>query len=192
MSMSTVVGASASSLFSGGSNWIADTLTAIQNSSTSGGIMGALQNVGDGSINSFLGQTSQGATNLALIAQNSVTSASSFYAQIASANQQAEQQQQLVKALTDLQNQQQMVSAHSTLDPYIYFRDGTTIDTVNNIMTKPDGTQYDTVTGAKYLDPSTIIQMANGSYLNTKTNILTLSDGTQIDNVTHQKVSTTA
>ncbi len=47
-------------------------------------------------------------------------------------------------------------------------------------------------TGAKYVDPADVIQMANGAYLNTKTNILTLGDGTQIDTVTGLKVSTTA
>ena len=56
----------------------------------------------------------------------------------------------------------------------------------------PDGTQYDTTTGAKYVDPASIIQMGNGAYLNTKTNILTMSDGTQIDTVTGLKVSPTA
>ena len=59
-------------------------------------------------------------------------------------------------------------------------------------MTMPDGTQYDTTTGAKYVDPASIIQMANGAYLNTKTNILTMADGTQIDTVTGLKVSATA
>jgi hypothetical protein len=59
-------------------------------------------------------------------------------------------------------------------------------------MTRPDGTQYDTTTGAKYVDPTFIIQMANGAYLDTKNNILTLGDGTQIDTVTGLKVSTTA
>ena len=52
-----------------------------------------------------------------------------------------------------------------------------------------DGTQFDTTTGAKYVDPSTIIQMANGAYLDTTKNILTMSDGTQIDMVTGLKVS---
>ena len=58
-------------------------------------------------------------------------------------------------------------------------------------MTRPDGTQYDTTTGAKYVDTSSIVQMANGAYLNTKTNILNMPDGSQIDTVTGLKVSVT-
>jgi hypothetical protein len=56
----------------------------------------------------------------------------------------------------------------------------------------PDGAQYDATTGAKYVDPASIIQLANGAYLNTKSNILTLPDGTQIDTVTGLKISVTA
>ena len=59
-------------------------------------------------------------------------------------------------------------------------------------MTMPDGTQYDTTTGAKYVDPASIIQMGDGAFLNTKTNVLTLADGTQIDTVTGLKVTATA
>jgi hypothetical protein len=78
------------------------------------------------------------------------------------------------------------------VNPFVYLPDGSTIDTVSNIMTRSDGTQYDITTGAKFIDPADVIQMANGAYLNTKTNILTMSDGTQIDTVTGLKVSTTA
>jgi hypothetical protein len=85
-----------------------------------------------------------------------------------------------------------MVQPKSMLDPFIYFPDGSTIDTVNNIMTMPDGTQYDTTTGAKYVDPASIQQLGNGAYLNTKTNIMTMADGTQIDTITGLAVSSTA
>ncbi len=78
------------------------------------------------------------------------------------------------------------------INPFVYLSDGTTIDTETNIMTRPDGNQYDITTGAKYVDPASIIQMANGAYLNTQTNILTMGDGTKIDTVTGLKVSTTA
>jgi hypothetical protein len=78
------------------------------------------------------------------------------------------------------------------LDPILYFLNGSTLDTNSNILTMPDGTQYDTTTGAKYVDPASIIQMANGAYLNTQSNILTLPDGTQIDTVTGLKISVTA
>jgi hypothetical protein len=196
--MTSVVSASSStdyysSIFTAGpsANWIGDTITAIQNSATQGGILGALGSTSDGSINSFLGQSVTAANNLALISQNNVTNASAFYAQIASQNQQQRSQealQKVFKALTESQNQVKPTN----VNPFVYLSDGSTIDTETNIMTRADGTQYDITTGAKYVDPADVIQMANGAYLNTKTNILTLGDGTQIDTVTGLKVSTTA
>ena len=156
--------------------------------------MGALASAGsnDGSISSFLGQSSSAANNLATISQTSVSNASAFYAQLAAQNQQQRQQDELTKVAGQLNQSQNMVQLKNVLDPIIFFSDGTTIDTTSNIMTRPDGTQYDVTTGAKYVDPTDLIQMANGSYLNTSTNILTMSDGTQIDTLTGLKVSTTA
>ena len=55
--------------------------------------------------------------------------------------------------------------------------DGSSLDTNNNILTMSDGTQIDTTTGAKFIDTSSIVQMANGAYLDTKNNILTMPDG---------------
>jgi len=194
--MSSVIGASSSysSLFasSGAASWLGDTVTAIKNSQNSAGILGALSGSNDGSLNSFLGQSSLMANNFALIAQNSVTNSSSLIAQIASANQQAAAEQKLDQAFKDLEATRNMVQPHNTLDPIIYFIDGSTFDSENNILTMSDGTQYDTTTGAKYVDPASIIQLANGAYLDTKNNILTLTDGTQIDTVTGLTVSTSA
>ena len=197
--MTSVVSASSStdyysSIFTAGpsANWIGDTITAIKNSATSGGILGALESSGNGSIDSFLGQSSLNATNLALISQNNVTNASAFYAQIASQNREQRSQELLKKVFADLERSQNQVKPENVLDPVIYFSDGTTIDTENNIMTKSDGTQYDTVTGALYVDPTNIVQLGGGSYLDTQNNILTLADGTKIDTVTGLKISTTA
>ena len=190
--MTSIFGAGASGSSAPTSNWLADTMTAIQNSANPAGILGALSNMGDGSLNSFLGQSSAAANNLATIAQTNVSNASAYYAQLASQNQQAQQQAQLQKVAAQLNREQSAVLPKNVLDPVIYLPDGTTIDTTSNIMTRPDGTQYDVTTGAKYVDPSDLIQMANGSYLNTSTNILTMSDGTEIDTVTGLKVSTTA
>jgi hypothetical protein len=178
----------------GSSNWLATTMTAIQNSANPAGIMGALQSAAsnDGSIGSFLTQSSSAANNLATISQTNVSNAAAFYAQLAAQNQQTQQQDQLQKAMDALNQSQNMVQSKNVLDPVIFLPDGTTIDTTSNIMTRPDGTQYDVTTGAKYVDPTDLITMANGSYLNTSTNILTMSDGTQIDTVTGLKVSTTA
>ncbi len=192
---SATVGISYSSLFSTSatSNWIADTMTAIQNQQNEGGLLGMLDNAGgDGSINSFLGQSTNNANALATISQTSISNAGSLIAQIAATNQQQATAKKLQDSLNDLAKQQQMVKPTNTLDPFIYLSDGTTIDTVNNIMTRPDGMQYDTTTGAKYVDPTSLVQMGNGAYLNTKTNILTMADGTEIDTVTGLKVSTTA
>jgi hypothetical protein len=197
--MTSVVSASPTtdyyaSVFTAGSssNWLNDTITAIQNSANTGGILGALGSTSDGSVSSFLGQSSTAANNFALISQNNVTNASAFYAQIASQNLQQRNAQKLKQVFDALAQSQNQVQAKNVLDPVLYLADGTTIDTNSNIMTRPDGNQYDITTGAKYIDPADIIQMANGAYLNTKTNILTLGDGTQIDTVTGLKVSTTA
>jgi hypothetical protein len=184
-----------SSLFSAGSgsNWLADTYTAIQNANNAGGLLGMLRDSGgDGSVSTFLGLSSTNANNFALISQNSVVNASSLVAQMASQNLQKENQKKLNDAFAALSATQHMVQPKNTLDPVIYFADGSTIDTNSNIMTRADGTQYDTTTGVKYVDPASIIQMANGAYLDTKNNILTMGDGTRIDTVTGLKISITA
>lgn len=204
--MTSVIGPSSSSsdyyasLFSGGgttgagttAGWLNDAITSIKNSQNLGGILGALGNSGDGSVDSFLGQSSTASNNFALISQNSVTNAGQFYAQLAAQNQQQQKQDQLQKLSDQLQQAQSMVQPKSLLDPVIYLSDGATIDTTSNIMTRPDGTQYDITTGARYMDPTDIIQLANGAYLNTQTNVLTMGDGTRIDTVTGLKISATA
>jgi hypothetical protein len=190
---SATVGNSHSSLFSTSptSNWVADTMTAIQNQQNEGGLLGMLDNAGgNGSISSFLSQSSNTANALATISQSNVTNAGSLFAQIASTNQQQATAKKLQAALDQLS--QQPAKPANPLAPFIYFPDGTTIDTVNNIMTMPDGTQYDTTTGAKYVDPASIVQMGGGAYLNTNTNIITLADGSQINAVTGLSVPTTA
>jgi hypothetical protein len=188
------VSSSYSSFFasSGAASWLGDTMTAIQNSQRSAGIMGALSASNDGSLNSFLGQSAMFADNLALIAQGSVTDSSSLVAQIAAANQEKAMQETIAKVAKDLLASQSMVKPENTLDAFIYFGDGSSLETATNILTMSDGTQYDITTGAKYIDPESVIQMGNGSYLDTKNNILTLADGTQIDTVTGLLVSTEA
>lgn len=157
--------------------------------SSLGGIFGALTSGNDGSVSSFLGQASGYANTFASISQNTVTSATNFYAQIAANNQQNQQQQQLQTALAQLQDQQSMVQPENTLDPYIYFSNGSSLDTTNNILTMPDGSQIDTTTGLPYVDPANLVDLGGGSYLNSKTNVITLADGTQIDAVTGLKES---
>ena len=186
---------SGASLFGSGSNsnWLADTITAIQNEQNQGGLLGMLQNSGgDGSISNFLSQSSNTANAFATISQTSVTNASSLFAQIASQNIQQANAKKLQASLDQLSAQQQMVPVKNVLDPVMYFPNGSTLDTNSNILTMPDGTQYDTTTGAKYVNPASIIQIANGAYLNTQSNILTMPDGTQIDTVTGLKITVTA
>jgi len=181
------------SLGSGGaSGWLAGAVTAIKNSQNQGGLLGMLASATDGSIGSFLSNSRKSSFDFATIAQSRVSSASVFYAQIGIENARVLNQKRLQDALEGLAAQQQMVSLQNTLDPFIYFPDGSYIDTNNNLMTMSDGTQYDTTTGAKYVDPASIIQMANGAYLDTKNNIMTLTDGTQIDTVTGLAVSKSA
>lgn len=193
---SSVIGASLSASSSSNSiaSWIGDTFTAIQNESSSAGIMGALQSMSasHGSASSLISQTKSAANNFSLISQSSVTNTSSFYAQIAAQNQSDQANQQLQKALDSLTKQQQMVQQKNTLPSVIYFSNGSSLDTNSQIMTMTDGTQYDVTTGAKYVDPADILEMANGAYLNTSTHIMTMSDGTQINTITGLQVSTTS
>ncbi len=168
-------------------SWIASAMASSQ--SSLGGIFGALTSGNDGSVGSFLGQASGYANTFALISQNTVTSTTNFYAQIAANNQQNQQQQQLQDALAQLQDQQSMVQPQNTLDPYIYFSNGSSLDTNNNILTMPDGSQIDTTTGLPYVDPANLVDLGGGAYLNSKTNVITLANGTQIDAVTGLKVS---
>jgi hypothetical protein len=192
--MTSAIGASSSSAGSSmATNWLADTITAIKNNQNQGGLLGMLQNAatGDGSINSFLGQSSNTANAFATISQTSLTNASSLVAQIAANNMQQDNAKKLQDALNQLTAKQQEVQPKNTLDPVIYFADGSTIDTTSNILTETDGTQYDITTGLKYVDTSSIVQLGNGAYLNTKTNIMTLADGTQIDTVTGLTVPAT-
>ena len=194
MSVSSTAGLS-STLFNVGvdPNWLADTFTNIQNEANQGrpaGYAGQFRRRRQHQLVS--GFKHQHANNFALISQNSVVNASSLIAQIASQNLQKANAQKLQDAFDALTATQQQVAAKNVLDPFVYLPDGSMIDTNNNIMTMSDGTQYDITTGAKYVDPANIIQMANGAYLNTKTNVLTMADGTRIDTVTGLKISVTA
>jgi len=181
-------------LFPASSDWLADTYTAIQNSKSSGGLLGMLDNArsNNGSLRSFV-QTSMSAANaFAMISQNTASSAGSLYAQMASQRDKEADAKKLQDALDALSASKQMVQPENKLDPFIYFDDGSSIDTNSNILTTKDGKQIDITTGLEVIDTSSIMQLANGAYLDTKNNILTLPDGTKIDTVTGLRVSTTA
>lgn len=177
----------------GGPDWLASTVSAIKASANPAGIMGALANSGNaGSLSSFLSSSKSFSANFATIAQTNVSNYGSYYAQLASANDQERANERVRKALGALQESQNKVKPKNTLPSFIYLGDGTSIDTDKGILTRKDGTQIDITTGAEVVDSANIIQMANGAYLNTKTNILTLGDGTKIDTVTGLKVDTSA
>lgn len=179
----------------GQSNWLQDTMNNIKNSENQGGLLGMLSTAAagnDGSVSTFITNSTNTANAFASIATNNVTSYSSLIAKQANIRQQQDQQKQLQDAMKSLQDTQSMVTQKNVLDPFIYMADGSNIDTTSNIMTMANGDQYDIATGAKYVDPSMVIQMANGSYLDTKNNILTMADGTRIDSVTGINLSVSA
>jgi len=179
----------ASSLFAGSSsssNWLADTMTAIQNSQSPSGILGALQN----SKSSSFVQTANAANAFATIAQGSVTNATQLIVQIEAQRLSQENAKKVQDALNALQQTQQMVQPKNVADAVIYLGNGATLDTNSNILTQSDGKQYDALTGAPYVDPASIVQLANGAYIDTANNIMTLPDGTRIDTVTGLTITT--
>jgi hypothetical protein len=171
-------------------NWLKEAQDSLIAAETPGGMMGALQDARSdpASLKTFLAKSQNAMFNLAQIAQNSQTSAGALYAQMAAAAAQkrADEQAALQAKLNPVQTN---FNPPAQLDPIIYFDDGSNIDTGTNIWTKADGTQIDTTTGQLYIDPKSIISMANGAYLDTKNNILTMADGTKIDTVTGLKIT---
>ena len=90
----------------------------------------------------------------------------------------------MLEAAPKLNPPQTNYTPPQTLDPVIYYDDGSSLDTTSNIMTLSNGTQIDITTGLQYVDPASVIQMANGAYLDTTNNILHEADGTQVDATT--------
>jgi hypothetical protein len=147
--------------------------------------MGALQSAGggaSGSISSFLANSQSNADAFASIAQSSQQAASQFYTQLAATEGEQAQEDRLAQE-NALENPpaQTNYTPSEGLAPVIYYDDGSSLDTTSNIMTMSNGSQVDITTGLPYVDPTSIIQMANGAYLDTQNNILHESDGTQID-----------
>ena len=178
------------------SNWLSEAQSAIQASDSSGGIMGALQTAttgADGSIKSFLATSQSNANAFASIAQNSVQAAGQFYAQMAATEgQQAAADRQAQEAALLNPPPQTNFTPPEALDPVIYYDDGSSLDTTSNVMTLSTGTQIDITTGLQYIDPKSVIELANGAYLDTQSNILHEADGTQVDSTAGIKLSTTA
>jgi len=172
-----------------GTNWLKEAQEAALAAENPGGMMGALQDSKyPGSIKNFLAKSQNAAANLALISQGTQQSAATLTLQMADAAQ-AKRMQEKLALQQKLNPQQQNFNPPTELEPFLYFEDGTTIDTVNNVLTMSNGTQYDLITGVEIFDQSSIISMANGAYLDTKNNILTMADGTRIDTVTGLKIT---
>jgi hypothetical protein len=171
------------------SNWLKEAQESIAASESPGGLLGALQNAKNpGSLKQFLDNSQNTATALAQINSSTAQSQNTLTMQMADAA--AQKRQNELQALQQKMNPQQTnFNPPTELDSFIYFEDGTSIDTVNNIMTMANGTQIDTTTGLTYIDPKSIVSMANGAYLDTKNNILTMADGTKIDTVTGLKIT---
>jgi hypothetical protein len=170
-------------------NWLKEAQESIAASENPGGLLGTLQDARSGSsLKAFLAKSQNAATNLALINQGTASSQNQLTLQLADAAQQRRMQEKLALA-QKLNPQQTNFNPPTQLDPFIYFQDGSSIDTQNNILTMANGTQIDTTTGLQIIDQSSIISMANGAYLDTKNNILTMSDGTKIDTVTGLKIT---
>jgi hypothetical protein len=177
-----------------GNNWLAEAQSALQ--APDGGMMGALQTAtggADGSIRSFLATSQSNANAFSSIAQSSVQAAGQFYAQLAATQGQHAAEDRLAQE-NALENppEQTNYTPPEPQPPVLYYDDGSSLDTTSNIMTLSNGSQIDITTGLPYVDPSSIIQMANGAYLDTQNDILHESDGTQIDANTGLKISTTA
>jgi hypothetical protein len=168
------------------SNWLKEAQESLISAANPGGLLGALQAAGknNGSVKSFLSNSQTAAANMALISMSTAQASVDLIAQMSSDAAQKRLDGKL--ALQQKLNAPQTnFNPPTTLDQFVYFKDGSFLDTINNILTKFDGTQIDTTTGQRYIEPGSLIQMANGAYLDTKNNILTLADGTKIDTVTH-------
>ena len=172
------------------SNWLKEAQESIAASESAGGMMGALQDARSGSysIKSFLAKSQNSLYALAQIAQGAQESSTQLVSQMAQAAAQKRYNEQVALA-AKLNPVQSNFNPPTELDPVIYFNDGSNIDTTTNIMTMADGTQIDTTTGQTYIDPKSIVSMANGAYLDTKNNILTTADGTKIDTITGLKIT---
>ena len=167
--------------------WLSDAFNSIDASMSSDGIMGALQNSKNplGSARTAIYNNAISSNALMTISSSTTQAMFDLTFKQAQAALDKRAQQQLARNLA-LQPSQPKVQAK--LDPMIFFENGSTLDTVNNILTLNDGSQIDATTGLEYVAPESLVQFGNGSYLNTKTNVMTMSDGTRIDTVTGLKI----
>jgi hypothetical protein len=171
-------------------NWLKEAQDALAASESPGGMMGALQDSRSGSSSNatFLAKSQNNLYALAQISQNSMASAGALAAQMAHAAHQKRYNEQVALQMK-LNPVHENFNPPQELDPVIYFGDGSSMDTQNNIYTKTNGQQVDATTGLEYHDPKSIVAMANGAYLDTQNNILHMSDGTKVDTISGLKIT---
>ena len=179
-------------IFDSGS-WISTIWAAGNTATESSGMLGALQGASSrqhspGSIGSHLASSANNSAALASIAQTSVTNVTALMIQAGDLALQKRMQDRLAEAS---KHNVPMLPAAPLRDSTIYFENGSVLDTVKNVLTLADGKKIDAITGADWVDPASIVNLANGSYLDTANNILTLPDGTKIDTVTGLIISVT-
>lgn len=172
-------------IFNTGS-WISTIWDAGNTATESTGMMGALQGASSkkyapGSLKSFLAGSQGGGLALATIAQGSVTSRTALAIQSADAALQKRVMERMAEAQ---KHNVPMIPAAPLGDRFMYFDNGSVLDTEQNIMTLSNGKKIDAITGADWVDPASIVNLANGSYLDTANNILTLANGTKINTIT--------
>jgi hypothetical protein len=176
--------ASVNAASSTATNWLKEAQASLAASQSPGGLLGTLQDARSdpSSLKTFLARSQNATNSLALIAQNTQSSAGALAAQMSAAANQKLRDERIALA-QKLNPQQTNYTPPAERDPVLYFEDGGSLDTSSNILTMASGKQIDATTGLEYHDPKSIISMANGAYLDTQNNIMTMSDGTKIDTI---------
>ncbi len=172
-------------------SWISSVWGTGASVSQGSGMMGALQGAGKypmGSSKAYLANNAVAANALSTITAGGTTDLTTLAIQAGDLAKQKRMQERAAF----LEKLRTPPPPPVKLDPFIYFDDGSTLDTVNNVLTMVNGKKINSVTGANWVDPASIINLANGSYLDTANNILVMPDGTKIDTVTGLIISVTA
>jgi hypothetical protein len=178
-------------IFSTGT-WLSTVWDSGANSVQSGGIMGGLEaskKYAPGSIKSYLAANANNANALATITQSGLTERTTLAMQM---GDRAVEKRALERFALASKLNAPPPPPPPPLDPVIYFEDGSTLDTVNNVLTMVSGKKINALTGADWVDPASILNLANGSYIDTANNIMYMPDGTKIDTITGLVISVSA
>ena len=172
------------SIFSNDS-WISTVWDAGKAGSDGTGMMCALQTASSksnkpGSIAAYMSSQQNTGLALATIAQTGVTNVTQLSIQTGDLAAQKRIQERMLQAQ---KHNVPMIPAAPLGGSTLYFENGSVLDTANNILTLSNGKKIDSITGADWVDPKSIVQIGNGSYLNTATNILTMANGTKINTI---------